>query len=438
MDGSKVFGVPAFGPQRFQSHDDSGSTETALGTSRIAERLGPFGLHGGLQAHDRCHFASSNSASWSHARNPRLAVNQHRAAAALALWAAAVLCTGQTQVVSQSAQQRVTDIGNFDLPAVDSQLDLALTILHLPRLRWHKMVSLSRRKFFQTSLLGAASVVAACGTDSDPLAGPLIVALFSRKAVLRSGVLQRVPFGLVDSGDPLVSENEELPVKVLMDGNVISELTVTGRVVAHAHSPGEGESPHEHANLLRYYALRTVFPEPGVYDIEVDFGGSVASLPVQIFSPEDNDLPGVGDSFPSLVTPTNVDTMGVDPLCSRNPVCDLHRLSAADVLGTKPMAVLFATPAFCATAYCGPVLDVLLEEMDAFPNVEFIHVEIYSNPRQVNGNYNDPNIKVAPPLLELGLEFEPSLFLVNERGEIVDRIDNVYEGTELRAALDVL
>lgn len=135
MDGSKVFGVPAFGPQRFQSHDDSGSTETALGTSRIAERLGPFGLHGGLQAHDRCHFASSNSASWSHARNPRLAVNQHSAAAALALWAAAVLCTGQTQVVSQSAQQRVTDIGNFDLLTVDSQLNLALTILHLPRLR---------------------------------------------------------------------------------------------------------------------------------------------------------------------------------------------------------------------------------------------------------------------------------------------------------------
>jgi len=102
------------------------------------------------------------------------------------------------------------------------------------------------------------------------------------------------------------------------------------------------------------------------------------------------------------------------------------------------MAVLFATPAFCATAYCGPVLDVLLEEMGSFPNIAFIHVEVYSNPREVNGNYNDPNIKVAPPLVEIGLEFEPSLYLVNKRGEIVDRIDNVYDATELRAALAVL
>jgi hypothetical protein len=244
--------------------------------------------------------------------------------------------------------------------------------------------------------------------------------------------------GLVGSGNTVVSEYSELPVRVLRGSEVIDELTVTGRVVAHDHVAGEGDIEHEHANLLRYYALRTVFPEAGVYDIEVDFGRSTATLPVQIFPAEDNDLPGVGDQFPALTTPTLTDSLGVDPLCSRNPVCDLHTLSAEDVLGTKPMAVLFATPAFCATAYCGPVLDVLLEEMGSFPNIAFIHVEVYSNPREVNGNYNDPNIKVAPPLVEIGLEFEPSLYLVNKRGEIVDRIDNVYDATELRAALAVL
>jgi hypothetical protein len=100
--------------------------------------------------------------------------------------------------------------------------------------------------------------------------------------------------------------------------------------------------------------------------------------------------------------------------------------------------VLIATPAFCATQYCGPVLDTMLEVIDDYSGVEFIHVEVFENPREVGGDYNDPNIRPAATLDALNLEFEPSLYLVNERGTIVDRIDNVFDGTELRAALDVL
>lgn len=301
------------------------------------------------------------------------------------------------------------------------------------------MVSLSRRQFFQSSTLGLTSIVAACSSPSaDPFSGPLLVALFSRSAVYASGTMQRVSFGLLDNGLPVVGDGEELPVRVIKNGELVSELTVTGRVVAHEHTGDRADPGHEHASILRYYALRTIFPEPGVYDIEVSFGDTSASLPIQIFPPDEVKIASVGDQFPQIETPTVGNQLNVDPLCSRVPVCNLHSVSAAAVIGSKATAILIATPAFCATQYCGPVLDVVLEELDAFPDVEFIHVEVYENPREVGGDYNDPNIRPAATLEALNLEFEPSLYLVSKRGIIVDRIDNVFDADELRLALSAL
>lgn len=301
------------------------------------------------------------------------------------------------------------------------------------------MVSVSRRQFFQTSTLGVASLIAACSKPSaEPFSGPLLVALFSRSAVYASGVMQRVPFGLLDNGLPVVGDGEELPVRVIKSGELVSELTVTGRVVAHEHTGDQADTGHEHASILRYYALRTIFGEPGVYDIEVSFGDTSASLPIQIFPPDEVKIASVGDKFPQIETPTIKNQLNVDPICSRVPVCDLHSVSAAEVIGSKPSAILIATPAFCATQYCGPVLDVLLEELGGFPDVEFIHVEVFENPREVGGDYNDPNIRPAATLEALNLEFEPSLYLVNERGVIIDRIDNVFDADELRLALAAL
>ena len=73
--------------------------------------------------------------------------------------------------------------------------------------------------------------------------------------------------------------------------------------------------------------------------------------------------------------------LGVKPICTRVPQCPLHTVSLSDVVGTgKPVAVLFATPALCASQYCGPVLDELLAVMEPVRgDVTFVHVDIYKN-----------------------------------------------------------
>ena len=64
----------------------------------------------------------------------------------------------------------------------------------------------------------------------------------------------------------------------------------------------------------------------------------------------------------ATASPTTTDTLGVDPICTRDPMCPLHTQSLSTVIGAgKPVAALFATPARCQSPYCAPVLDEFLD-----------------------------------------------------------------------------
>lgn len=291
-------------------------------------------------------------------------------------------------------------------------------------------------------VVGAGSaLLAACGNS---LTAPTIVTLFSPNRVLAAGRPQRIPFALVspDAGNPdgvaLPEDDGTVDVAIRFDGTVVLETEVAGRVVNHDHV-GEPDPDHQHANLFRYYPLRATLDEPGIYDLTITVEGTTTELPIQMFDASEVGVPLVGDPFPSLVTPTLDEPDGIDQICTRFEPCSFHQLSAADGLAAgRAMAILIATPAFCSTAYCGPVLDTMIEASAAHPDIEFIHVEFYQNPDEVDGNFRDPRIRVANAVAALGLEFEPSLFLVSSEGTLVDRIDNVFDGSELSAALDAL
>ncbi len=284
----------------------------------------------------------------------------------------------------------------------------------------------------------------ACGSSSGEIAelsdGPQLVRLFNPNKIIAAGIPQRLPFGLIDNGIRLTGDGAPVPARVLQDGQVIAETDVLGRVVSHDHPPGTEE--HQHSGLLRYYALRATLPGPGIYDVELDINGSTATTAVQAFDPSEIGVILPGAEFPSLLTPTSTDPAGVDPICTQpDGPCVFHDRTAADVLAAgEPMALLVATPAYCATAYCGPVLTTLLEaHADRVergdPPIAFVHVEPYANAREVAGDLSSPDLRLAPTLAPLGLDFEPVLFLVDGAGTLVDRIDNVFDRTELDEAL---
>ena len=76
---------------------------------------------------------------------------------------------------------------------------------------------------------------------------------------------------------------------------------------------------------------------------------------------------------------------------SRPPDLPLLRYSIADSLAAhKPFVVTFATPKFCTSRTCGPVVDVVQAVRRRFERrgVRFIHVEVYTD--------NDPRTRLQP------------------------------------------
>ncbi|MGF1598588.1 MAG: hypothetical protein ACFCVK_16950 [Acidimicrobiales bacterium] len=302
--------------------------------------------------------------------------------------------------------------------------------------------ALGRRRFLGAVGLGlAARLVAGCGDGpTTGTAAPEIVGLFSTDRVVVAGRPQRLPFALVEPDGPDRGDLAELAVTVRSGDEIVDRLTVTGRVVEHDHV-GTPEPGHSHSDFLRYYPLRAEFPRPGVFDLEVDLGdGAVGRLPVQAFATDDVTVLGPGQPMPAIVSATTGRPAGVDTLCTRAPTpCPFHELGIDEaVTAGRPLAVLVTSPALCATAYCGAVLETLIVAAPARPGLAVVHLEVYVNADEIAGNLADPRLERAPAVVELGLDFEPALFVVDGEATVVDRLDAIYDRRELDAVLDAV
>jgi len=177
------------------------------------------------------------------------------------------------------------------------------------------------------------------------------------------------------------------------------------------------------------YVSTPVLGTAGVWKVEARAQGQKVPFAIQV-----NDAATtltVGHPAPKAPSPTTADSLGVHPICTRQPACPLHAVSLADVIGAgKPVAALFATPARCQSQYCGPVLDELLTVVKPYADrITFVHTEIYQAPT---------GTALVPTLGAWGIESEPWLFGVDGTGMIRARIDGAFGGNEMRKLLDGL
>ena len=170
-------------------------------------------------------------------------------------------------------------------------------------------------------------------------------------------------------------------------------------------------------------------PGPGKYFLLAE---PVGGTPIQglgnVVVEERTKTPAVGDrAFPSK-TPTLADAPA-DQLSTGNPPdTELLRVSVADALARKePFVVVFATPKFCESRTCGPVVDVVGAVRRRVPGVEFIHVEIYEE--------NNPALGVNRWVREWKLPTEPWVFLVAGDGRIEAKFEGAVSERELEAAV---
>ncbi len=140
-------------------------------------------------------------------------------------------------------------------------------------------------------------------------------------------------------------------------------------------------------------------------------------------------VPAVGEKAPAVHTPTE-DEVGGDlaKIDTRIPPDQMHEVDFADAAGKRPVVLVFATPAFCQSRVCGPVVDIAQQVSDSYDGkVDFIHMEVY--------NENDPGKGVRPQMRAYNLPTEPWTFLVDREGVIRDRVEGAYGAAELEAAV---
>ena len=112
------------------------------------------------------------------------------------------------------------------------------------------------------------------------------------------------------------------------------------------------------------------------------------------------------------------------------PDPELHRSSVAAALADHaPFVVVFATPKYCSSRTCGPVVDVVstVRRRHADSGIRFIHVEIYKD--------NDPAKGVNQWVTEWNLPSEPWVFVVGPDGKVRDRFEGTVSVRELDASV---
>jgi hypothetical protein len=206
--------------------------------------------------------------------------------------------------------------------------------------------------------------------------------------------------------------------------------------------PAIGPFPASIESLVTQPAFRakTTSDDPDaatvVYSTELDFPADGEWRIAALVENEDGELTGtllpsvivggvkrvprVGQQAPKIHTPTAEDVGGdVEQLTTRIPPDTQNRVDYADALGKEPIVLLFATPQFCQSRVCGPVVDVAEQVKQLYGDkAAFIHMEIFKD--------NDPNKGPNAQVGAFRLPTEPWLFTIKRDGTVAEVIEGAF------------
>ncbi|MFP5363934.1 MAG: hypothetical protein ACLGI5_14520 [Thermoleophilia bacterium] len=141
--------------------------------------------------------------------------------------------------------------------------------------------------------------------------------------------------------------------------------------------------------------------------------------------------PEVGERAIRVHTQTGADVGGdLTKLSTRvPPPGEMLDTDFADVVGKKPVVLVFATPALCKSRTCGPVVDIAEQVRgQSGKGVEFIQQEIYQD--------NDPGKPYRPQVLAWHLPTEPWAFVIDRDGKVAAQFEGVFSVGELARAVE--
>lgn len=302
------------------------------------------------------------------------------------------------------------------------------------------MVALDRRSF----LLGVAGtgLMAACGGGDDGAAGgggddgarsrflvPTTPDGFLGPSPLVAGVEQRLAYALHD-GTALMRSDAPAEAEI---GIFFEGTRVGGGPIARRNTGPETMPTFEMAS---YYPVVFTPPDPGIYVARLLDQGEPSEREFLVGEPGGTAIPQPGDRLPMIHTATTGDLRGVADLCTRGVDCPFHTTDLATAVrsGDRPIVLSIATPGFCQTEICGPVIELLIEVAADRDDLHVIHAEVYVDARAdvAAGTFPGATSEIVDAF---ELPFEPMLVVARADATVVRRLDATYDRTELAETL---
>ncbi len=141
-------------------------------------------------------------------------------------------------------------------------------------------------------------------------------------------------------------------------------------------------------------------------------------------------VPRPGQPAPRIETPTAEDVGGdLSKITTRTPPDTQNEVDYADALGKEPIVLLFASPRFCQSRACGPMVDATEQAKQEYGDeAAFIHMEIY--------NHNDPADGVRPQVRGFHLPSELWLFTIDRDGIVRAAVEGAFGSALLDESIE--
>lgn len=267
-------------------------------------------------------------------------------------------------------------------------------------------------------------------SDALGAAGPQLALATS---VVQVGKQQRLAFGVTDQGQSFVYAPTVVYVARKKAKTAQGPFPAPADLLITDPPFRSRTAAAEKDVFAAIYDARVDFDEPGTYQVLAasQINGRLVGSgnEIEVKRPGDVAIPDVGEPAPRVPTDTKASAGGdIKAIETRVPPDSQHDVDLTDVIGKRPVALLFATPGLCESRVCGPVVDIAEQLKRRYGDrVAFIHQEVFVDNRIEKG--------LRPPLRAFKLQTEPWLFTLDRTGKIAARLEGSFGFRSFEEAL---
>jgi hypothetical protein len=298
--------------------------------------------------------------------------------------------------------------------------------------------------------LAALSIAAiACGGSSNPSGAQLPDAITQSDAevspILTNHTLavgeNRFSLMLVDQeNSPLLGADVHLRFFDLTGDEPLLKSEADTRFIRSelfVVDEGTGEETRLESSV-GVYVTRVDFDTAGPWAVQISLTSDsrqVELIPSQFDVLKESPEPAVGDPAPASRQLTLADVADIAEIDSSfEPRPHMHDTTIADALAAgRPLVVAFATPAFCESRTCGPVMKMVMDPL--YENYQdraiFIHVEPLELKELREGTGRIP-VEAAE---EWNLQTQPWVFVIDAQGRVAGKFEGIIAMDEVEDVL---